>query len=56
MRKKRLSRNVGVLLDEKAYEQLVKETDEKEVTMSAFIRDLVLERLNPEVKEVESHE
>ena len=52
MRKKRLSRNVGVLLDETTYQQLVKATDEKEVTMSEFIRKMVSTKLNPESKGV----
>ena len=56
MRKKRLSRNVGVLLDESTYKQLVHETDEKEITMSKFIREVVVEKLNPEAKGVQDHE
>ena len=56
MRKKRLSRNVGVLLDETTYQQLVKATDEKEITMSKFIRDVVVEKLNPEAKGVKEDE
>ena len=50
MRKRRLTRNVGVLLDEVTYEQLVQATDEEEVTMSEFIREVVVEKLNPESK------
>jgi hypothetical protein len=56
MRKKRLSRNVGVLLDEVTYQKLVKATDEKEITMSKFIREVVVEKLNPEAKGVQNHE
>jgi len=56
MRKKRLSRNVGVLLDEVTYQKLVNATDEKEITMSKFIREVVVEKLNPEVKEAQCHE
>lgn len=56
MRKKRLSHNVGVLLDETTYQQLVKATDEKEATMSEFIREVVVEKLNPEAKGVQNHE
>ena len=52
MRKRRLTRNVGVLLDETTYQQLVKATDEEEVTMSEFIREVVVEKLNPESKGV----
>ena len=56
MRKKRLSRNVGVMLDESTYKQLVHASDEREVTMSKFIREVVVEKLNPEVKEAQCHE
>jgi hypothetical protein len=56
MRKKRLSRNVGVLLDETTYQQLVKATDEKEITMSELIREVVVEKLNSEAKEAQCHE
>jgi hypothetical protein len=56
MRKKRLSRNVGVLLDEVTYQQLIKTTDEKEITMSEFIREVVSAKLNPEAKEAQCHE
>jgi hypothetical protein len=56
MRKKRLSRNVGVLLDETTYQQLVKATDEKEITMSKFIREVVVEKLTSEAKGVQDHE
>ena len=45
MRKKRLSRNVGVLLDEETYQGLVSCTDQIEATMSEFIRRLVKESL-----------
>ena len=56
MRKKRLSRNIGVLLDETTYQQLVKATDEKEVTMSEFIREVVVEKLNQETKGIKEDE
>lgn len=56
MRKRRLTRNVGVLFDESTYKQLVHVTDEKEVTMSKFIREMVSEKLNPEAKEAQCHE
>jgi hypothetical protein len=56
MRKKRLARNVGVLLDEATYQKLVKASDENEITMSKFIREVVVEKLNPEGKGGEDHE
>ena len=46
MRKKKYSRNVGVMLDEETYQQLVSITDEKEVTESEFIRGIVQDNLN----------
>ena len=45
MRKKRYSRNVGVMFDEATYQQLVSITDEKEITVSEFIRGLVQDNL-----------
>ena len=45
MRKKKYFHNVGVMLDEETYQQLVLVTDEKEVTVSEFVRGLVQEKL-----------
>jgi hypothetical protein len=45
MRKKKYFHNVGVMLDEETYQQLVLLTDKKEVTVSEFIRALVQEKL-----------
>ncbi len=45
MRKKKYLKNVGVLLTDKQYERLVKITDEREVTMSKFIREIVNEKI-----------
>jgi hypothetical protein len=50
MRKKKYSHNVGVMLDEETYQQLVLVTDEKEVTVSEFIRGLVQDNLNEKSK------
>ena len=50
MRKKKYSRNVGVMLDEKTYQQLVSITDEKEVTVSEFVRGIVQDNLNEKSK------
>jgi hypothetical protein len=41
MRKRKYSKNVGVLLTEATYEKLVQVTDEKEIPISEFIRSLV---------------
>lgn len=45
MRKKRYSRNVGVMFDEETYQKLVLITDEKEITISEFIREVVQEKV-----------
>ena len=50
MRKKKYSRNVGVMFDEETYQQLVSITDEKEVTVSEFIRGIVQDNFNDKSK------
>jgi len=50
MRKKKYSRNIGVMFDEETYQQLVSITDEKEVTISEFIRGIVQDNLNEKSK------
>jgi hypothetical protein len=50
VRKKKYFHNVGVMLDEETYQQLVLVTDEKEVTVSEFIRGLVQDNLNEKSK------
>ena len=45
MRKRLYTRNVGVLFSEESYQKLVNITDELEVTISKYIRDLVLNQL-----------
>lgn len=51
MRKRTLTRQVGVMISEETYQQLIKVTNEKEVSLSQFIRDVVEERLNEGIKE-----
>ena len=41
MRKRTLTRNVGVMFDDATYQKLVKMTDQKEVPISVFIRNLI---------------
>ena len=41
MRKKILTRQVGVLFSEDVYKQLIQLTDDKEVSLSQFIREIV---------------
>ena len=45
MRKRLYTRNVGVLLSEDIYQQLIDITDTLEVTISGYIRDLVKKHL-----------
>ena len=51
MRKRRFTKNVGILLSNETFDQLVKVTDEEEITISKFIRRLIEERLNAEGRE-----
>jgi len=46
MRKKKFTRNVGVLLNEDVYQQLVQVTNEKEIPLSEFVRKLVEDEVN----------
>ena len=45
MRKRTLTRQIGVMLSEETYQQLIKVTNEKEISLSQFIRDVVEEGL-----------
>jgi hypothetical protein len=56
MRKKRYSRNVGVMFDGETYQKLVSITDEKEVTISEFIRGIVVKKINKNIKEERNDE
>ena len=55
MRKRVFKRQVGVLLTDDTYDLLVKITDEKEMPLSEFIRDIVENTLQEMLKEGESH-
>jgi uncharacterized linocin/CFP29 family protein len=46
MRKKKFTKNVGVLLNEDVYQQLVAVTDEKEIPLSEYIRKLVEDEIS----------
>jgi macrodomain Ter protein organizer (MatP/YcbG family) len=56
MRKKQFTRNVGVLLREEAYQELVGITDKREITLSEFIRTLIDEEFSKIGKEGEVNE
>jgi len=51
MRKRLYTRNVGILLTEDSYQQLINITDKLEVTISKYIRDLVEKKLKENHKE-----
>ena len=51
MRKKRFTKNIGILISNETFDQLVKVTDKEEITVSEFIRQLIEDRLDPERKE-----
>ena len=46
MRKKIYTRNVGVMLSDENYQRLVEITDNLEVTVSAYIRDLLQKEID----------
>ena len=46
MRKRSLTRQVGVLFTEDAYDKLIRITDIQEVPVSKFIRQIVDEKIN----------
>lgn len=52
MRKRIYTRNVGVLLTEDIYQQLIDITDELEVTISEYVRDLLVNKLKENEKEI----
>ncbi len=45
MRKRNFTRQVGLILSEEIYKQLVEETDKKEVTISEWIREAIEKKL-----------
>ncbi len=46
MRKKIYTRNVGVMITEDCYQRLVNITDKIEMTVSAYIRDLLQKEID----------
>jgi predicted CopG family antitoxin len=51
MRKKIYIRQVGVLFSEDIYKELIRITDEIEISVSEFIRSIVEEKINQRTKE-----
>ena len=56
MRKRIYTRNVGVLLTENVYRQLIAITDSLEVTFSEYLRNLVEKELKQNRKEESDNE
>jgi len=55
MRKRYLTKQVGVVLSEEIYKQLIETTDRCEIPVSQFIRELIEEKMKL-IKGVQSHE
>ena len=55
MRKKKFTENVGVLFTTEIYQQLVKITNDREISSSEFIRDLVEREIKKTKKEEKCH-
>jgi metal-responsive CopG/Arc/MetJ family transcriptional regulator len=55
MRKKKFTENVGVLFTTEIYQQLVKITNDREISSSEFIRDLVEREIKKTKKENKCH-
>ena len=45
MRKRNFTKQVGLILSEETYKQVVEETDRKEVTISEWIREAIEKKL-----------
>jgi hypothetical protein len=46
MRKRKLTRQIGVMLSEETYQILISITDQLEITVSEFIRKMIEEKVN----------
>ena len=51
MRKKKYLKYVGILLTENSYQQLINITDKLEVTISKYVRGLLVKKLKENQKE-----
>jgi hypothetical protein len=50
MRKRNYTKQVGLILTEETYNQLIEQTNKEEVTLSEWIREAIEEKLFPEKK------
>jgi hypothetical protein len=55
MRKRKFTRQVGVVMSEETYALLIRITNEKELPVSEFIRGIVEDTLQKIVKEESDH-
>ena len=46
MRKVNFTRHIGLVISEKTYRKLVKITNEKEIPLSQFVRDVLEEKID----------
>ena len=46
MRKRQLTQQVGAVISEAMYQQLIEVTDKMEISSSKFIRDAIQEKIN----------
>ena len=51
MQKRRYTKNIGILVSNETFEQLIDVTDEQEITISKFIRQLIEKHLNEKGRE-----
>ena len=54
MQKKRYTKNIGILVCNETFNQLVEVTDKEEITLSEFIRQLIEEKLNATGRETKN--
>jgi hypothetical protein len=50
MRKKNFTRQVGLILSEESYNRILEETNRKEVTVSAWVRQAIEMRLKSDAR------
>ena len=50
MRKKHFTKQVGVILSDETYAQLIEETNRKEVTISEWVREVIERKLSSDKK------
>jgi len=55
MRKKHFTKQIGLIISEEAYNQLIEETNRREVTVSEWVRAAVEEKLSKEKRNSNSN-